>query len=59
MTADELLLLERILPEYTASYDWMLTDIKARADEIKPDDYSPDLLLAITAKELMDKIVNG
>jgi hypoxanthine phosphoribosyltransferase len=57
MTADELLLLKRILPAYTESYNWMLTDIKARADEIKPDDYSPDLLLAITAKGLMDKVI--
>lgn len=57
MTPDELELLKQILRPYTDSYDWMLIDIKARADEIKPDDYSPDLLLAIEAKRLMDKVL--
>jgi len=57
MTPDELALLKEILRPYTDSYDWMLTDIKARADEISLDNYSPDLLLAIAAKDLMDKII--
>ena len=57
MTSDQQKLLKAILPAYAESYDWMLTDIKARSNEIKLDDYSPDLLLAIEAKQLMDKII--
>lgn len=56
MTNDQIKLFREFLPEYIESYTWMLTDIKARSEEIKLDDYSPELTVAIECKRLMDLV---
>ena len=59
MTPEQRNLLIEILPAYTQSFNWMLKDIKARADELNPDDYSPELQLAISCKETVDALTNA
>ena len=38
------------------SYDWMLTDIKKRADDLNPGNYSAELLQAIAGQDLLREI---
>lgn len=56
MTPDQEKLLKDILPELTRSFDWMLTDIQKRADEIAPGSYSDDLQVALVIGDLLEKI---
>ena len=58
MTPQQKQMIFQILPELYKSYEWMLTDIKTRADEINEGDYSPELQLAMACKETMDALID-
>ncbi len=49
-------LLKKILPLYAQSYEWLLEDVKTRADELNPGNYSDELNLAIECDRLMQKV---
>lgn len=45
-----------IITEVKAAFPWMLKDIKNRADQLKPDDYSPELQHAIIVGEMLEEV---
>ena len=56
MTYDQKKLLIEIFPELKVSYDWMLSDIKIRADDISPGVYSDQLKVAMVIGEMLEKV---
>ena len=57
MTLQEKELLAEAAPELKQTLEWMVTDAIKRNDETKPGDYSDELLLAITQRDLLRMIV--
>ena len=48
--------LERERIQIKRAFSWMLLDIKHRADETKPDDYSPELNHSISVGEKLEEV---
>lgn len=48
--------LERERIQIKRAFSWMLLDIKHRADETKPDDYSPELNHSISVGEMLEEV---
>ncbi len=51
----EIELLKHQVKQVRISHKWMLADIKERADELNPGNYSDQLLHAIAVEELLAK----
>ena len=56
MTNDQKKLLIEIFPELKASFEWMLEDIKTRADQFSPDVYSDQLKIAMVVGDMLEKV---
>lgn len=56
MTDDEKKMLMKIFPELKESFEWMLEDIKTRADQFSPGVYSDQLKIAMVVGEMLEKI---
>jgi hypothetical protein len=59
MTLQEMHLLAEMAPSIKDSLEMLITDAIIRNDTVKPDDYSPELQLAISCREFLREVVSA